>query len=333
VRRDTPRPIVVHGEDHRNLASLIEPGAEGGWGLDGVWADDFHHIVRRLLAGDGHGYYEDFEGTTEELARTIRHGWLYTGQHSAHGRCSRGTDAAHVPMDRFVVCLQNHDQVGNRASGDRLHHRIDAAAWRAASTILLTAPMTPLLFMGQEWAASTPFQFFTDLEPELGRMVTEGRRHEFREFPDFATPGALSRVPDPQAETTFTASTLDWHERAAGVHAATLALYTDLLHLRRNHAALGGDSATSGDAEAVDAGAIVVRRQAGEERFLIAARLTGRGPVRASAPGVEDVAAALVLSTEDARYALDPAPAGVTIGRGELAVDFQRPGAVIVRVG
>src|SRR4030095_15717980 len=107
----------------------------GGWGLDAVWADDFHHIVRRHLAGDAHAYFADFEGTDKELAQTIRQGWLFTGQPSAYMKQRRGTDVSEIPMRKFVVCLQNHDQVGNRAAGDRLHQTIDAAAWRAVSTV------------------------------------------------------------------------------------------------------------------------------------------------------------------------------------------------------
>jgi maltooligosyltrehalose trehalohydrolase len=142
ARDASTRPIFIHAEDHRNLAAMVEDPAVGGWGLDGVWADDFHHVMRRLLAGDEHGYFTDFQGTTEELARTIRQGWLFTGQKSQHQRMERGTDASRVPMHRFVVCLQNHDQIGNRAMGDRLHQSIAPEAWRAASAVLLTAPMT-----------------------------------------------------------------------------------------------------------------------------------------------------------------------------------------------
>ena len=135
-------PVTIHAEDHRNLATLIEAAEDGGWGLDGVWADDFHHVLRSRLAGDRHGYYRDYTGSLDELARTLRQGWLFTGQHSAHGNAARGTDPSRLPMHRFVVCLQNHDQIGNRATGDRLNHAIDAAAWRAASALLLTSPMT-----------------------------------------------------------------------------------------------------------------------------------------------------------------------------------------------
>ena len=131
--------------------------------------------------------------------------------------------------------------------GDRLHHRIPAEAWRAASAVLLTAPMTPLLFMGQEWAASTPFQYFTDLEPGLGRLVTEGRRREFAEFPEFSDPGARERIPDPQAASTFEASRLRWDERERPAHAAVLALYRSLLALRLKHPALGASDERQGE--------------------------------------------------------------------------------------
>ncbi|HEX6463191.1 MAG TPA: malto-oligosyltrehalose trehalohydrolase, partial [Vicinamibacterales bacterium] len=155
-----PRPLV-YAEDSRNLALIVQDPECGGWGLDGVWADDFHHVIRRMLAGDDRSYYVDYQGTAEELADTLRHGWLYRGQMSRYTRAPRGTSASAVEMRKAVVCVQNHDQIGNRALGDRLHHAIDPASWRAAIVVLLTAPMTPLLFMGQEWAASSPFQFFT----------------------------------------------------------------------------------------------------------------------------------------------------------------------------
>jgi maltooligosyltrehalose trehalohydrolase len=332
VRNEVPWPVVVHGEDHRNMASQLEPVTAGGWGLDGVWADDFHHIVRRHVAGDTHGYYHDYSGTTEEVARTMQQGWLYTGQHSVYGGHTRGSDPSHIPMHRFVVCLQNHDQVGNRAIGDRLHHTIDAAVWRAASTLLLTAPMTPLIFMGQEWAASSPFLYFTDLEPDLGRLVTEGRRYEFRRFPQFADPESRNRIPDPQAMSTFAACRLDWRERDQGEHRATLDLYKTLLHLRRTHPALGADDARAGNAVAVDAGAIVVCREARGDRFYVVVRLSGGGPVGCGQITAKVGSAEVVLTTEDDRFTADPQPPRIELQRDGVAVFFARPGAVILRV-
>ena len=325
-------PLAIFAEDHRNLADLVEPRERGGWGLDGVWADDFHHIIRRQLAGDSHAYFQDFEGSCEELALAIQQGWLFTGQHSKHLQQRRGTDPSHIPMQKFVVCLQNHDQIGNRATGERLHHTVDHAAWRAASTILMTAPMTPLLFMGQEWAASSPFQFFTDVEPGLGALVTEGRRREFREFPAFSDPVARASIPDPQALSTFEASRLNWDERQQGMHRVTLALYRELLRLRNTHRALGAECGVAGNAVALDRGALVMRRESREERFCIVARLSGAGPAAFVMPlgavGGEEI----VLSTEDPRFSLDPAAPRVDFDGDRLVVHFQRPGAVVFRL-
>jgi maltooligosyltrehalose trehalohydrolase len=335
AREASPHPIVVHAEDHRNLAAMVEDTATGGWGLDGVWADDFHHVMRRLLAGDEHGYYIDFRGTTEELARTIRQGWLFTGQPSLHQKARRGTDASHVPMHRFVVCLQNHDQIGNRAMGDRLHSVVSPEAWRAASVVLLTSPMTPLLFMGQEWAASSPFQYFTDLEPDLGEKVTDGRRREFADFPEFSNESAREAIPDPQAATTFAASHLDWKERAEPAHAAVLALYRALIALRLDHPALGASDLTSGDAEAPDDGSVVMRREDQGEVFWVVARLKGSGPIDLAplfeSRGEHEGTWKVVLSSEEPLFAADPAPPQVDLHARGPVVQFVRPGAVVLQ--
>jgi maltooligosyltrehalose trehalohydrolase len=212
-------------------------------GLDAIWADDFHHQLRVALAGDHEGYYQYYSGSTADIAATMRQGWFYTGQQSAHFDRPRGAQADDLPMPRFVHCIQNHDQVGNRALGERLHHQIELDAYRAASALLLLSPATPLLFMGQEWAASTPFLYFTDHTAELGRLVTAGRRAEFAGFTAFS--GEL--VPDPQARATFERSKLHWDERLAPPHAGVVRLYRDLIGLRRRHPALherGRDSFT-----------------------------------------------------------------------------------------
>ena len=332
VRAAAGRPIVVHAEDHRNLAEMLEDPVDGGWGLDGVWADDLHHIVRRMVANDSHGYFADFAGHTRELAAVIRQGWLYTGGYSQHLNELRGTDPARVPMHRFVVCVQNHDQVGNRALGDRLHHSVPPETWRAISVLLLTVPMTPLLFMGQEWAASTPFQYFTDLEPNLGRQVTDGRRREFSAFPEFSSPDAALRIPDPQAQSTFENSRLRWQEQSSGPHERSLALYRELLALRLSHADLAGSELTSADAAAPDDESIVIRRGDGGVTFWIAARFRSGGTVDLSA-AAETLGARLdldletVLDTDHAEFSGEPAP--IDVQRG--IVRFQRPGAIILR--
>jgi maltooligosyltrehalose trehalohydrolase len=303
-----------------------------------VWADDFHHVIRRMTAGDSHGYYADFKGTAGELADTITQGWLYTGQRSAHMKGPRGTDPSHVPMYRFVVCTQNHDQVGNRARGERLHHTIAPETWRAASVILLTVPMLPLLFMGQEWAASSPFQYFTDLEPGLGRLVTEGRRREFAAFPEFSDPVRREQIPDPQATATFDNSHLRWDEHAWDVHARTLSLYRALIALRRDHPALSGSDEHRGEAVATGDDTIVIRRTDRRETFWVIAHFGG------NEADVDLVAAAarlgvdlrgtrfeIVLDTEHGEFTAEPVPIDVQPAGTDARIRFSRAGALILR--
>jgi maltooligosyltrehalose trehalohydrolase len=313
------RPVLVIAEDDRNLNQLLTPPAAGGMGLDAVWADDFHHQSRRLLAGDAEGYFRDYSGSAGDLASTIRRGWFYSGQHSRHFGRVRGTDPAGLSPERFVFCLQNHDQIGNRALGRRLHHDVDLAAYRAASVLLLTAPETPLLFMGQEWAASTPFLYFTDHHPELGRLVTEGRRAEFRHFSAFSDPAARERIPDPQALSTFLSSRLRWDERTSEPHASILRLYRALLELRRKDPAFRGGGF---DVNAFDESTIVLERGDSAHPLLVIARLKGEGLV--TVPG----AWTSVLTTEDAEFAVDAQRLEIT-SREDTTIRFARPGAVI----
>jgi maltooligosyltrehalose trehalohydrolase len=311
--------VHVHAEDHRNLAALVDD-SPSGMRLDAVWADDFHHAVRRRIAGDSHGYYRDYTGSAGEIARALREGWLVSR--------NRGTDPTTVPMDRFVVCVQNHDQIGNRATGDRLHHGVDAAVWRAASVLLTMAPMIPLLFMGQEWAASTPFQFFTDLEAELGQLVTQGRRQEFAAFPEFSDPAARTAIPDPQNAATFAASRLHWEERESAGHREVLELYRALLGLRRAHAALGATDALTADASAPDDDSILLSRCTPDgDTFWTIARLTSPGAVNVPTRA----GGAVVLTTEDAAFAPDPEPPSIDWHASGVTIDFRRAGAVILR--
>src|SRR5205085_1660360 len=226
------RPVSFIAEDHRNLDTIVRPAEAGGYGIDGVWADDFHHQIRVHTAGDREGYYADFTGSVRDIAATLERGWFFTGQLSRHLGQGRGTDPSALHPSQFIICIQNHDQVGNRADDARINHEIDSAVFRAASTLMLLDPQTPLLFMGQEWGSQAPFLFFTDFDAELGRKVTEGRREEFSAFAAFADPVARRAIPDPQSVDTFLRSRLDWSELTHHAHAGLRRLYSRVLALR-----------------------------------------------------------------------------------------------------
>jgi maltooligosyltrehalose trehalohydrolase len=323
------RALLLVAEDDRNEAAIVRPTGAGGWGMDAVWADDFHHQARVLAAGDRDGYYQDFTGETSDLAATMHRGWFYTGQPSAYREAPRGTDPAGIDLTRMVICLQNHDQIGNRAFGDRLHHRIDGATWRALVAVLLCAPETPLLFMGQEWAASAPFQYFTDHNPELGRLVTEGRRREFSRFAAFADDAARAGIPDPQARTTFEASRLDWTEREAPAHAATLSWHRALLALRRRCPALHASATAEASAPDVDS-LVLERRSPDGSAARLAVRFRAAGDVVVPRPAADLAAGAwtVALTSEDAPFVSGPAaPVQIDVRAG--LVTFARPGAVL----
>ncbi|MGQ9676197.1 MAG: malto-oligosyltrehalose trehalohydrolase [Chloroflexota bacterium] len=224
------RPIIIT-ENENNDVRLIRSPSRGGYGLDGVWADDFHHTVHTYLTGEQDGYYTDYPPDLENVAFTIEQGFLYQGEMSTHLGRPRGTRVTDEPAWKFIFCIQNHDQVGNRAFGGRLNHELYIGDYHVATALLLLVPETPLLFMGQEFAASSPFLYFTDHEPDLGKLVTEGRREEFKHFAAFSSPANRALIPDPQAESTFQKSKLDLAERFA--HAETYRLYKDLIALRR----------------------------------------------------------------------------------------------------
>ncbi len=327
------RSIHLIAEDHRNLSSMLQPEFDGGWGLDGLWSDDFHHQLRRLLTGDDDGVYRDFAGSTADLATTIERGWFYTGQFSIHRGKPRGTDPSGLPLQSLVFCIQNHDRIGNRAMGDRLNHRVDPATYRAASTLLLLAPETPLLFMGQEWAASSPFLYFTDHEPELGRRVREGRHRDFRTYRAFQAPGAPDRIPDPQAESTFVSSRLDWSEIAHKSHASIWRLHRDGIALRRSEPVLRAFDWCSFRAVAPDEDSIVLRYDHDRDLVIVACRLRGCGPVIVPdglIGEVRDVVPEAIWTTEDEDYTSDPCPAEVEFLAQRLTVRFLRPGALVL---
>jgi maltooligosyltrehalose trehalohydrolase len=230
----TGRPLVLIAESDLNDPRVVRPTELGGYGMDAQWSDDFHHALHSVLTGERTGYYSDF-GQVEHLAAALRRGFVYVGQHSRHRRRMHGRAPLGVPGWRLLGYLQNHDQVGNRARGDRIGHLTTPERARVGAAIVLTAPFVPLLFQGEEWAASAPFAFFTDHDPELGEAVRTGRQREFAAFG-----WKPSEVPDPQDPATFERSRLDWDERDRGEHAATLDWYRRLIALRRSTPELGG---------------------------------------------------------------------------------------------
>jgi len=208
----------VVAEDDRNEHRLCLPEIEGGLGLNAVWADDFHHVVRVALTGSRESYFGNYTGSAEELQAILQGGWLYRGQKLVTVERKRGTAPEVLDPAQFVHCISNHDQTGNRAFGERLHHLVDPVAHEVALALLLLGPYTPMLFMGDEWACSSPFLFFTDHHDELGRQVTAGRRREFGQFKAFQDPKMRAKIPDPQDDAVFRRSQLPWAEREQSPH-------------------------------------------------------------------------------------------------------------------
>ncbi len=227
------RPLFLAAESDLNDPRFVRGTDAGGYGLDAAWADEWHHALHATLTGDRSGYYEDF-GPLPLLAKALRQAWVYDGVYSPYRRRVFGRSPAGLSGSRFVVCTQNHDQVGNRALGERSAALMSDGRLRVAAALLLTSPFVPLLFQGEEWGASTPFQYFTGHEDaELGRVVSRGRRAEFASF-GWSPEG----VPDPQDPATFERSRLDWAELGKERHAGLLAWYTELIALRRRVPAL-----------------------------------------------------------------------------------------------
>jgi malto-oligosyltrehalose trehalohydrolase len=222
------RQVALVVENDLNDVALLDEG------YDAQWNDDVHHCAHVIATGETGGYYRDYAGDPAGwLGRALATGFAFQGEISEHrdGK-PRGSPSARFPLSAFVSFLQNHDQIGNRAFGERLAFLAAPEALRALTALILLAPAPPLLFMGEEWAASTPFLFFCDFERGLAKLVTEGRRREFTAFPQFSDPSVRATIPDPAAVTTFEASRLRWEERDGPRHAAALAFTTALLHAR-----------------------------------------------------------------------------------------------------
>ena len=237
------RRTLVIAENERQQTDLLRSPERGGWGVDAAWNDDFHHSARVALTHRSEAYYSDYRGTCQELISALRWGYLYQGQYSGWQRQQRGASGLDLDTRQFVIYLQNHDQVANSAAGSRLHDLTGPGLLRAMTALLLLAPAIPLLFQGQEFAASAPFMFFADHRPQLSRTVAAGRREFLSQFPSIATSEVKRRLADPGATETFRRCVLDHGERER--NAPMLALHRDLIALSRTPPFLQARRATT----------------------------------------------------------------------------------------
>jgi malto-oligosyltrehalose trehalohydrolase len=234
VRTALPdRHIHLVLENEGNQAHHLEREADDApRAYTAQWNDDVHHVLHVAATGEGEGYYADYLGDTAKLARALAEGFAFQGEVMPYRGHARGEPSADLPPTAFVAFTQNHDQIGNRAFGERLGTLAPPEAVRACAAVLLLLPQIPMLFMGEEWAASQPFLFFCDFGAGLADAVREGRRAEFARFPAFADPAHRARIPDPLAAATVAASTLRWEDREAASHAEALAWHRRILALR-----------------------------------------------------------------------------------------------------
>jgi maltooligosyltrehalose trehalohydrolase len=225
--------FVLVAESDLNDPLIVTSREANGYGIDAQWCDEFHHALHSVLTGEQKGYYEDF-GTFEHLAKALKNAYVYDGGYSKHRDRYFGRSPVHLSGHHFVVFTQNHDQVGNRAQGERLSQLVSLGRQKVAAALMLTSPFIPMLFMGEEYGASTPFQYFAQHEDEeLARAVSEGRRNEFKAFG-----WKPEDVPDPQAKETFRRSKLNWHEVETGDHAEMLRWYRELIAFRKSTSSL-----------------------------------------------------------------------------------------------
>jgi maltooligosyltrehalose trehalohydrolase len=272
------RGTWIVNENEPQEADLVAPAAEGGRGLDAIWNDDWHHSAFVALTLRDEAYFTDYRGAAREFVAAAKYGFLYQGQFYRWQGKRRGTPAFGVAPWRFVHFLENHDQLANAGMGERMHQMAAGGALRALTGALLLGPQTPMLFQGQEWASSTPFQYFADHHPDLAALVQRGRFDELAQFPSMAAPEMQDVLPVPHDPATFRRCVLDWEERERPANRAWLRLHQDLIALRRDDPVFSrprtGVGAAPGafDAAALTDHAFLLRffGDDGDDRLLVA---------------------------------------------------------------
>jgi len=232
----TDRPIHLLLENEENDAQLLERDSDGAPRLfTAQWNDDIHHVLHTAATAEDSGYYADYIGDTDKLGRAVAEGFAFQGEIMTCRGTARGQPSGHLPPDAFVSFIQNHDQIGNRAFGDRLSEGASDQALEAITAMYLLAPQIPMLFMGEEWASRQPFPFFCDFHGTLAQAVRDGRRAEFAKFPQFQDPNQCNQIPDPQSPATFASAKLNWAERDRSPHREWHLWYQKLIETRRSH--------------------------------------------------------------------------------------------------
>ncbi len=316
------RKIVLLGENEPQNVICLAPVEKGGYGLDALWNEDFHHSAIVALTGRREAYYTDYRGEAQEFVSAVKRGFLYQGQSYKWQKQPRGTAVTTEPASAFVLFTQNHDQVANSVYGTRIHVLTSPARYRAITALMLLAPGTPMLFMGQEFGASNPFLYFADYREEaLSKLVYQGRKESLMQFPSYGSPEAQERVPDPCAPSAFERSKLDFSERES--HAELYLFHQDLLRLRREDSVIAAQAHERVDGAVLGSRALVIRffgkarsepfdstqdrpsRTNGDDRLLV----VNLGPDLEYNPAPEPLLApigggswGLIWSSDDPRY-------------------------------
>ncbi len=297
------RASLVVAENEPQLVLLVRPVADGGFGLDALWNDDFHHSAHVALTAHNEAYFTDYRGAPQELVSAVKRGYLYQGQRYNWQDERRGTPSVGIAARAFVNFIQNHDQIANSAHGERVHRIASPGRYRALAALMLLAPGTPMLFQGQEFAASSPFLYFADHQGQLATAVRKGRAEFLAQFRSIATREAQERLADPGDMKTFERCKLDLGERER--HAEAYALHRDLMRLRREDAVFAAQGAVDGAVLGTEAFVLRFFGPAGDDRLLLVN--LGRDlhldaapePLLASAAGARWQ---LLWSSEDPRY-------------------------------